>query len=285
MLLDPRHLVTLETVIRLGSFAAAAQDLGYTQSAVSQQIAELERRVGVRVVERRPVRATAAGQVLLDAEASIQATMSATAAELAALDSGLTGTVRLGAFVSAATSMVPPALAALRVSNPGVRVVLRQLETADSYAALLRGDLDLAITFDYDGEPQPPPTGIRRTLIRTDPVVVALPATHPLVDRDTVALNELGRDLLIITQVAAPHGHGLLEFQGDDFRTALCLVAEGLGAALLPELALRDAPAGVVGRRLRDSRWMRYIYVSRIDTRRTAAPIAQLESHLTTAFG
>src|ERR1700754_2408365 len=94
---DPRHLVTLAEVVRLGSFAAAADSLGYTQSAVSQQIGELERRVGERVVERRPVRVTAAGEVLLVAERRMQATMASVAAELDAITAGVTGQVRLGA--------------------------------------------------------------------------------------------------------------------------------------------------------------------------------------------
>ncbi|WBQ07930.1 LysR family transcriptional regulator [Kribbella sp. CA-293567] len=288
-LLDPRHLLTLEAVVRLGSFAAAADELGYTQSAVSQQIAELERRIGVRVVDRRPVRPTAAGDVLLAAEASIQATMSTTAAELAALDEGLTGTVRLGAFISAAVSIVPAALTQLRKSNPGLHVVLRQLETADSYAALLRGDLDLAVTFDYDRDPQPEPEGIVRRLIRTDPVLIALPASHPLAGQKTVDPAEVDPDSWITTPVTAPHlnppadasgTRPSLEFRGDDFRTALKLVAEGLGAALLPELALTDAPPGVIGRPLLGETLTRYVYLCRIQSHRVPAAVAQLEGYL-----
>src|SRR5918997_5742308 len=200
---DPRHLHTLQAVVRLASFAAAAEELGYTQSAVSQQIAELERRVGTRVVARRPVRPTEAGIVLLDAEATIEATMSATAAELTALQQGTTGHLRLGAFVSAAATLVPPALRWLRVNHPGVRVTLRQLETHDSYEALLRGDLDLAVTFDYTHDRQPAPGGIRQRLIRTDPVLAVLPISHPLADRDVIGPADLARDEWINTPVVA----------------------------------------------------------------------------------
>lgn len=218
--------------------------------------------------------------------------MSATAAELAALDDGLTGSVRVGAFVSAAGSFVPPALARLRESNPGVHVTLRQLETADSYTALLRGDLDLAVTFDYDRAPQPEPPGILRRLAREDPVLVALPASHPLAGHEAVDPAQLAPHAWIATPVTAPRlnlleevapgvdPHPALEFQGDDFRTVLRLVAEGLGAALLPELALAEAPPGVVGRPLVANPITRYVYLCRIASSRTSRPIARLEEYL-----
>jgi DNA-binding transcriptional LysR family regulator len=289
---DPRHLGTLEAVVRLGSFASAAEELGYTQSAVSQQIAELERRVGTRVVARRPVRPTEAGTVLLAAEAAVQTTMSTTAAELIALEQGTTGHVRLGAFVSAAASLVPSALGRLRASNPGVHVTLRQSETSASYDALLRGDLDLAVTFDYRHAPQPAPEGIHRQLIRTDPVMVVLPTSHSLADRNDLDLADLTHEAWITTPVEEPEGadeHGVgddsprhrLDFEGDDFRTAMKLVAADLGVALLPELALADAPTGVVGRPLRGTgRLTRYVYTCRLSTRHVSAPVARLEDYL-----
>jgi len=277
----------------LGSFAAAADSLGYTQSAVSQQIAELERRVGTKVVDRRPVRPTAAGDVLLSAEASIQVAMTTTAAELAAMDEGATGNIRLGAFVSAAGSIVPAALARLRASNPGVRVTLRQLETADSHAALLRGDLDLAVTFDYEGVPRPEPPGVHRRLIREDPVLVVLPTSHPMAGHAAIDPSELDPATWIATPVTtqrpdplaaiapAVGARSALEFHGDDFRTVLSLVAEGLGAALLPSLALFDAPPGVVGRPLVGPALNRHVYLCRIASQRVSAPIARLEEYLT----
>lgn len=285
---DPRHLRTLATVVRLGSFAAAAEELGYTQSAVSQQVAELERRVGARVVSRRPVAPTEAGTVLLAAEAEIQATMSTTAAELTALADGESGQVRLGAFVSAAVSFVPVALARLRASHPGVGLTLRQLETRDSNEALLRGELDLAVTFDYDHAPQPAPDGIRRRLVRREPVVVVVPTGHPLAQRKELALADVADDPWITTPVhelgpvvlGDPGRRQELGFAGDDFRTVLRLVAEGLGVALLPELALVDAPRGVTGRPLSEPRLTRNLYTCRLDTRHVPASIARLEDYL-----
>jgi DNA-binding transcriptional LysR family regulator len=287
---DPRHLVTLDAVVRTSSFARAAAELGYTQSAVSQQIAELERRIGTQVVTRRPVKPTEAGTVLLTSATAISATMSSATAELNALQAGETGQLRIGAFVSAASNLLPPALRQLRASHPGVHVTLRQLETPASYEALVRGDLDLAITFDYKQERQPPPTGIQQRLIATDPVMVALPTSHPLAAADVLDLHDLvpgawintpvaGADL---TRQARPAGQAFhqLDFQGDDFRTALRLVAEGLGIAVLPRLALADAPQGITARQLSTPDMTRYIYVCRPHTRRTSAPIATLERFL-----
>ena len=289
---DPHHLRTLEAVARLGSFAAAADELGYTQSAVSQQIAELERRVGSRVLNRRPVTPTEPGTVLLAAETAFRTAMSITATELAALDEGAAGTVRLGAFVSAAASIVPPALARLRSSNPGVRVTLRQLETSQSYHSLRRGDLDLAVTFDYDGAPQPAPDGIIRRMIRTDPVMAILPTSHSLANHEDVDLADFAPDTWINTPVdtarpatgrpaAGRDGPAhRLGFEGDDFRTVVNLVAAGLGVALLPQLALLHAPAGVVGRPIRGGTIERRIYLARLNTLNASAAVTALERYI-----
>lgn len=242
------------------------------------------------MVARRPVRPTEAGIVLLDAEATIEATMSASAAELTALQQGTTGHLRLGAFVSAAATLVPPALRWLRVIHPGVQVTLRQLETHASHEALLRGDLDLAVTFDYTHDRQPAPDGIHQRLIRTDPVLAVLPVSHPLAERDVIDPADLAPDEWINTpvtaldrpggQLAADVTRHRLDFEGDDFRTALKLVAQDLGVALLPELALMDAPATVTSRPLSRGAFTRYIYACRLDTRRVSATLAGLEDQL-----
>lgn len=290
-LFDPRHLVTLATVVRLGSFAAAADELGYTQSAVSQQVAELERRIGARVVVRRPVRATEAGKVLLDTEAAISASMSHAATELAALAEGTVGEVRLGAFISAAASIVPPALARLRASRPAVHITLRELEQRETHALLFRGEIDLAITFDYEHAPEPAPAGLRQEHLVDDPIMVVLPAGHPLAGADRVTPADLPSDAWINTAVdfrdlatspvtgARGSGHRL-DFDGMDFRTALNLVAAGLGVALLPRLLLLDAPPSVVALPMRQPTLVRRLYTCRLDTRGVTAPIRRLEAYL-----
>ena len=290
-LFDPRHLVTLAAVVRLGSFAAAADELGYTQPAVSQQIAELERRVGVRVVVRRPVRATEAGKVLLDTEAAISTSMSRAATELAALADGTGGEVRLGAFISAAAAIVPPALARLRATHPAVHITLRELEQRDTHALLFRGEIDLAITFDYEHAPEPAPAGLKQEHLMDDPIMVVLPVGHPLAGAGSVTPADLPPDAWINTVVdvrdlaASPidgvrgSGHRL-GFDGMDFRTALNLVAAGLGVALLPRLLVLDAPASVVALPLRRPTIIRRLYTCRLDTRGVTASIRRLESYL-----
>lgn len=295
MELDHRQLTTLEAVVRLGSFSAAAASLGYTQSAVSQQIGELERRTGSRVVDRRPVRPTAAGRVLLQAEANVRQTLFAAATELRALDEGVSGSLRIGAFVSAGSSFVPYALARLHHDHPGLKLTLVEVETADAYGALRRGDLDLAVTYDYDRFPQPVPDGVSRRLLLRDPVQIVLPVGHRLTAHTTLRLTDPDPHEWITTPVTAP-GHHVLEelrtivstgatinFHGDDFRTAIELVAANLGVALLPTLALADAPGAVTSRPLADSPLTRFVYSCRLDTRRVPAAVQRFETHLDAA--
>lgn len=295
--LDPRHLRTLESVARLGSFAAAAEELGYTQSAVSQQIAELERRIGGRVVTRRPVRPTGAGRVLLKADSSINASMIRASVELGALTEGSVGEVRLGAFISAAASIAPPALARLRKTHPGIRIVLHEIEQREAYDLLFRGELDLVITFDYEHAPDPAPTGIVQRHLMDDPIMVVLPADHPLADLQSIDPRAVQSDGWIDTavDVGTLTFNGMSEpdmpvsqvdFKGQDFRTALNLVDAGLGVALLPRLLLVDAPAGVSIRPLdARHRLMRRIHICRLEADGISASIRRLEGYLRQTAG
>lgn len=290
-LFDPRHLLTLEAVVRLESFAVAAAELGYTQSAVSQQIAELERRAGMRVVNRRPVSPTAAGRRLLATELAISSAMSRAAAELAALTEGTVGQVRLGAFISAASSIVPPALAQLRAEFPDIELTLREIEQSDTYPLLQRGEIDAALMFDYAHAPAEIPEGLVAMHLMDDPILAVLPGSHPLAKNEDIALGELPADSWIHTAVdsrdlagiSLPHAERKapgIDFAGMDFRTALNLVAAGLGAALLPSLLVRDVPASVVALPLRESGLVRRVYLCRLATGGVPAALHRLEAVL-----
>ncbi|MFJ9770364.1 LysR family transcriptional regulator [Kitasatospora sp. NPDC101157] len=290
--LDPRLLATLEAVVRHRSFTAAARELGYSAPAVSQQIAELERRAGLRVLERRPVRPTPAGQVLLDAEQGVRIALAAASVELDAMRAGTAGRIRLGAFASAAAGIVPKALAQLHTAYPDVQVSLSQLEPEAGYARLKRGDMDLALSYDYDFIPLPPPRTLRRTLVARDPVVAVVPAGHHLADRDVIDLASLASEtwiaapeaalrLELLAQIAKTPGfQARLAYEGDDFNTVLGFVAAGLCVAVMPQLALPRGTTQVVARPLADPELTRFIYAVRIDTRHTPRALLALEQML-----
>lgn len=284
--LDPRLLATLEAVARLGSFGAAATELGYSSPAVSQQIAELERRTGLRVLDRRPVRATEAGRVLLAAELGLRSVLATAAVELSAVRGGTSGEVRLGAFASAAAGIVPPALAGLRAAHPDIRVRLLQAETDACNTALTRGDLDVAVTFDYAFDRVAAAPALQRTLIARDPIVAVLPRDHPLRERKAVTLDDLaGEPWVAAPQAGVPLGQltafdHRLQFTGDDFHTVIGMVAAGLCVTVLPLLALRTSAADVVTRPLAGPALEREVYVSRLRTRHTPPAVLALEEQL-----
>src|SRR5919202_5457550 len=144
-----RHFLALEAVARTGSFGKAARTLGYTQSAISQQIATLERLVGQRLVERpggpRPVTLTEAGRLLLRHAESIMARLQAAQADLAALSSGAAGTLRVGVFQSVGAKLLPTVMRRFRESWHDVEIELRESHSdVELAAAVERGELDVS---------------------------------------------------------------------------------------------------------------------------------------------
>lgn len=283
-MLDARWLRTLAAVVEHRSFGAAATALGYTQSAVSQQISELERAVGLPLLERRPVRPTAAGEVALAAARQAGAVLDAAATELRALRDGTAGTVRLGAFRSAAEALVAPALGGFAQRHPDVHVAIAQLETPDAHDALIAGTIDLAVTFDDGAADAPAPITRRRLL--TDAVLVALPEHHPLAAVPQVTMHDLQDERWIDAPLAGfapllppPRRRGT-SYDGDDFAVVLALVAAELGVALVAGLAARRPVPGVVTRPLAGTGLDRGVFLARLHTRTVAPAVAALESHL-----
>ena len=187
-----RHLAALEAVAREGSFGRAATRLGYTQSAVSQQIASLERSVGERLLERpggpRAVSLTEAGELLLRHAEAIVARLDAARADMASLRAGETGMLRVGTYQSVGARVLPAVMRRFRTEHPGITLELHEPTTdPELYAQIESGDIDLAFC-------SPPlPEGPFDSLeLMSDPYVLVVPFDHELASRDAASLADLG---------------------------------------------------------------------------------------------
>ena len=175
-----RHLAALEAVAREGSFGRAAAKLGYTQSAVSQQIASLERSVGEKLVERpggpRAVSLTEAGELLLRHAEAIVARLDAARADMASLRAGETGTLRVGTYQSVGARVLPAVMRRFRNDHPGINLELHEPTTDPELFTLIEsGDLDLA--FCSLPLPDGPFDGVE---LMRDPYVLVVSAEHEL---------------------------------------------------------------------------------------------------------
>ena len=253
--LELRHLAALEAVGRTASFGKAARELGYTQSAVSQQIAQLERVVGQRLVVRpggpRPVSLTEAGQLLLRHADAIVAQIDAAEADMAALAEGAAGPLRVGILQSVGARILPALLRRFREGYPRVDVQVR--EEADE-AALLRlverGELDLAF-----GELPLPEGPFETEEVLRDPYVLVVSAKSDFAAREgPLPLRSLAGLPLIGWRTTGEPDRYLrgrvpdlnVVFRTDDNGTLMSLVAEGLGAAVVPLLVVNPRNPALV---------------------------------------
>src|ERR671915_1944688 len=183
-MLDVRRLRLLRELHERGTVTAVAQALAYTPSAVSQQLATLEREAGVRLVERhgRRLRLTDAGRGLVEHADAVIARLELAEAELAAAAGHeVAGRVRVAAFQTAAAGLVLPLLGALRERHPRLRLELLEMEAEEGLELLRRGEVELVLAEEYDFAPRPRDPGLVLRGICRDPLVLVLPAGHPLV--------------------------------------------------------------------------------------------------------
>ncbi|MEA2212739.1 MAG: hypothetical protein QOF83_2687 [Solirubrobacteraceae bacterium] len=262
-MLNVHRLTVLHAVVNEGSVTRAASVLSYTPSAISQHIAALERETGVRLLERfgRSVRPTPAGAMLARHAGEILDRVADAEAELAAMSDGRTGRLRLASFASASTGLVPPAVARFRADHPEVDMQLMLAELPDALAALKADRADIAVVIldlaASDAEPQPIPaeSWLEWHPLLVDPYFVALPAGHPLTERDQVDLVDLADERLVSgdRNRTCPCGEAFAEIcsaagfrprfaiEVDDYPTVQSLVAAGIGAAAVPLLGLAPA--------------------------------------------
>ena len=242
-------------VAERGTLTAAAAALGYTQSAVSRQIATLERATGATLLDRHPdgVRLTTAGYVLLRRAITILSEVDATERELVGLPAD-GGTVRIGWFASAGAVLLPRALAALRRTHPSITVTTREGSTPALVSALRAGRLDLAVLGSAPPY-RPFDTESPRLLVKTlteRGLHVAVPTTHPLAAKEDLTVADLRGQSWIASPTAGEMGvwPGLDErpriaHSARDWLAKLNLVAAGAGITTAPASLAAVAPAGV----------------------------------------
>ncbi|WIM94139.1 LysR family transcriptional regulator [Actinoplanes oblitus] len=245
-------------VAERGTFTAAATALGYTQSAVSRQIAALERAVGADLLERRHegVRLTSAGRIVLRRAVAVAEQVDAAARELAGLP-GAGGRVRLGWFTSAGAGLVPRALSELRRAHPGVTVTSREASTPALIRALRAGSLDVAV-IATEPPHRPPDTEappLRMRVLTDRSLMVAVPATHPLAGGSYVDVSELRGQEWIAGQSSGGERlmgvwpgldeRPVVAHVARDWLAKLHLVAAGCGLTTIPPLLAGAVPDGV----------------------------------------
>lgn len=250
-MLNVGRLRVLVQVADRGSFSAAAEELSYTQSAVSQQIATLEAEVGLTLLERhaRGVRLTAAGAALYEHAEGVLARLEAAEADLAAIAGLRAGRLRMASFPTAGATLMPLAIASFRAAHPDVELTLAEGEPEQIAPRLRAGELDLALLFEF-AEPLEGMDAMRRVALLEDPLYLALPRRHPLAGKSDLRLGDLSGEAWVQTSIASPcalhvvrscHAAGFepnVAFESDDYQTVQGLVAAGVGVALIPELAL-----------------------------------------------
>ncbi|MGW8380283.1 LysR family transcriptional regulator [Streptomyces sp. ODS28] len=258
-MLHLERLRVLDAVAVHGSLARAARALHITPSGVSQQLARLERESGHRLTtpHGRSVRLTHAGRVLAEHAARVVAEARAAESDLADLGEEILGPLRLGGVGSPLRALLPYALAGLTAAHPRLIPTLVDGEVVDLLPRLLSGELDLLIIESWTNRPMPLPEGLVLSPLADEPVHAALSAHHPLADADSVELGALDGVLwtscpagtepyeALVQAVRAAGGEPEVRYTVTEFATQLALVAQGLAAALVPEMGQRPAPPGV----------------------------------------
>ncbi|THA46243.1 LysR family transcriptional regulator [Streptomyces sp. A1136] len=267
---DIKKLRILRTLADRGTVTATAGALHMTPSAVSQQLTNLGRQLGVPLLEAqgRRVRLTDAAHLVLRHAEAVFAQLERADAELAGYLSGEVGEVRIGAFSTAVPALVVPAVAALRRTRPGVEVRVRETEAAESYELLSAGAVDLALSLAAHAPTARDPRFTRVTLLE-DPLDVALPPDHPLAAAPDLRLADLSGDRWIyggsgpwseITRSACEAAGFVPEqaHSASGWSAILAMVGAGMGVALVPRMVTERA-SGIAVRVLADDRPARHV--------------------------
>lgn len=275
-MLNVTRLQVLFEVARLGSLTAAAKQLNYTTSAVSQQITLLQREAGMPLIERhaRGVRLTEAGRVLARHAGSVLAELRAAEAALSAVGQGFGGRLRLGSFTTANAALMPHAVASFRKDHPDVQLDLTELDRDEGLVAVAEHHVDLALVYEFPIVPMVTPDQVEIVPLLVDPLHLLFPAGHPMAKRRRLRLADLaeqdwiqgvrhGSTTAVLPQACRAAGfEPRIVFRTDDQMTVRGLVAAGVGIALAPWLALSAVPPGLIARPLREPDLTRTVMVA-----------------------
>jgi len=254
-LVEAQLLRTFVAVARLGSFSAAATELGYTQAAVSQQIAALETDLKTQLLNRRPVTPTEAGARLLEHAEPILLRLDAARTDVTRMTRTPAATLLIGVTpLAGATSALPAALAELRTQMPRLAVTIQTASRRETAIAVARGELDLALTDGLiaPGDPLPEEAPVTATGLTEVPVSIVLPNDHPLASSPTLRLSDQADARWIAAENIAPSLEEIrrragtdgfkpaLTYAGQDVKTLINLATAAHGLTLLPESVLSD---------------------------------------------
>ena len=255
-MLTPIQLQAIRDVVATGSLRATAKRLGYTPSAVSQQITSVERALGVTLFERSPrsVRPTAAGAQLARRAARLLAELEAAEDETRSFATAERGRLHLGSFWSAGFRLVPEVLAAFLRDRPQVDVRYEEGDPQTVTPAVGDGRLDLAVVFEYGTVPHKWPADLAMTLILEEPLYVLVPMAHRLAGRRRIRIGDLSDERWICYREGTDAARSLFHicaeggfrpevlFRTNDYNLPYELVRKGLGVAMVPELAMIESP-------------------------------------------
>jgi DNA-binding transcriptional LysR family regulator len=263
MALDVRRLKVLREVARTGSFSAAAETLAFTQPAISRQIATLETEAGAQLVQRnaRGIRLTPAGELLVEHADVILDRLAAAETQLEALAGLKGGRLRIGAFPTANSMLVPLAIRKFAEAHPEVELRLEEDITRVLFGSLAAGEIDVAVVSDHAMSDRP--DDIELEFLMDDPLHVALPRDHPLADKPELVMADLAEETWIEGRnavCAAPlHAAAMaagfeprIAFESAQWLGKQGLVAAGVGVTLMPTLALATAREDIVLRSIDD---------------------------------
>jgi DNA-binding transcriptional LysR family regulator len=273
-MLDARRLEIFCVVAEEGSFTAAASRLHLTQSAVSQQIAILERDIGIPLLERvaRGIRLTAIGKLLAERAKALLLDMTTLEQDLRRLINPPTK-VTLGVFATAGAHLVPAVVQRYRQRHKDTQLVLHASQPEDLAGKLVNGVIDVGLTWDYDFLPRPMGTLLRQQHVLDDPICLLLPSDHPLANSEApLRLADVANELWVVREHTSPRYDDAFEtmcriagfepnivFRTEDYQSVQGLVAAHVGIAVAPRLSMAAQRPDIVIRTIKNPAFTRRI--------------------------